>query len=106
MFYLVILGIGIKVGGEVIDIYFYYVIGMLYFISFVVLGVGGIYYVVLGLKKFDLKGFGYNWEDGNKMIIILGIYLVLLGFGVVLLVIKVIVLGGIYDLLVEKVWLV
>ncbi|MDE5070355.1 MAG: chlorophyll a/b binding light-harvesting protein, partial [Trichodesmium sp. St5_bin8] len=104
--HLATLGIGIKAGGEVIDTYPYYVIGMLHLISSAVLGAGGIYHAVLGPKKLDPKGFGYNWEDGNKMTTILGIHLVLLGLGAALLVIKATALGGIYDPLVEKVRLV
>ena len=104
--HLATLGIGIEAGGEVIDTYPYYVIGMLHLISSAVLGAGGIYHAVLGPKQLDPKGFGYNWEDGNKMTTILGIHLVLLGLGAGLLVIKATALGGIYDPLIEKVRLV
>lgn len=56
---MVILGLGVGVNGEIIDIYFYFVIGVVYLVSLVILGVGGIYYVVFGFEKFDEKGFGY-----------------------------------------------
>ena len=104
--HLATLGIGINASGQVIDTYPYYVIGMLHLISSAVLGAGGIYHAVLGPKKLDSKGFGYDWKDGNKMTTILGIHLVLLGLGAALLVIKAIALGGIYDPLIEKVRLV
>ena len=54
--HLATLGIGIKAGGEVIDTYPYYVIGMLHLISSAVLGAGGIYHAVLGPKQLDPKG--------------------------------------------------
>lgn len=66
------------------------------------LGVGGIFYVFKGLEKLEEKFFffGYRWDDLGKMIIILGIYFVLLGFGVLLFVVKVMVYGGLYDLVI------
>lgn len=42
--------------------------------------------------------FGYDWCDKNKMIIILGIYLILLGIGCFLFVVKVCFVGGVYDI--------
>lgn len=104
--HLATLGIGIEAGVQAIDTYPYYVIGMLHLISSAVLGAGGIYHAVLGPKQLNEKGFGYDWEDGNKMTTILGIHLVLLGVGASLLVIKATVLGGIYDPLIEQVRLV
>lgn len=98
--YLVILGWGVGFGGEVLDIFLYFVFGVFYLIFFVVLGFGGIYYVFLGLEIFEefFLFFGYVWKDRNKMIIILGIYLILLGIGVFFLVFKVFYFGGIYDI--------
>lgn len=65
-----------------------------------VLGFGGIYYVLIGLEILEefFLFFGYVWKDKNKMIIILGIYLILLGVGVFFLVFKVLYFGGIYDI--------
>lgn len=97
---LVCLGFGVGEGGMIVDIYFYFVVGVLYLISLVFLGVGGIFYFFKGLVKLEEKFFffGYSWDNLGKMIIILGIYLVLLGIGVFLFVVKVMVFGGLYDL--------
>lgn len=100
------LGIAIGEGGQVMDLYPYYLIGMLHLISSAVLGAGGIYHAVLGPEVLDEQGFGYNWKDGNKMTAILGIHLVLLGVGAMLLVLKATMWGGLYDPLTEQVRLV
>ncbi|MBF2002166.1 MAG: chlorophyll a/b binding light-harvesting protein [Synechococcales cyanobacterium M58_A2018_015] len=99
------LGIGVGAGGQVIDTYPYFAIGMVHLISSAVLGAGGIYHAALGPAKLDEKGFGYRWEDGNKMTTILGIHLVLLGMGALLLVLKAIT-SGLYDPAIENVRLV
>jgi photosystem II CP43 chlorophyll apoprotein len=91
------LGIGIGANGQIIDTQPYFAIAMVHLISSAVLGAGGIYHAVLGPEKLDEKGFGYNWEDGRKMTSILGIHLVLLGMGALLLVIKAVFVGGLYD---------
>lgn len=104
--HLATLGLGIGAGGQVIDTYPYYLVGMLHLISSAVLGAGGIYHAVLGPKVLDEKGFGYSWQDGKKMTTILGIHLVLLGVGALLLVLKATRWGGIYDPLVEQVRLI
>lgn len=104
--HLATLGFGISDGGQVIDTYPYYLIGMLHLISSAVLGAGGIYHAVLGPEVLDEKGFGYNWQDGKKMTTILGIHLVSLGIGALLLVLKATRWGGIYDPLIEQVRLV
>ncbi|OLP16989.1 light-harvesting protein [Leptolyngbya sp. 'hensonii'] len=104
--HLATLGLGIGAGGQVIDTYPYYLIGMLHLISSAVLGAGGIYHAVLGPEILDEKGFGYNWQDGKKMTTILGIHLVLLGVGALLLVLKATHWGGVYDPLMERVRLI
>ena len=91
------LGFGVGQTGQIVDTYPYYLIGMLHLISSAVLGAGGIYHAVLGAETLDEKGFGYKWDDGNKMTSILGIHLVLLGIGAALLVLKATRFGGLYD---------
>ena len=95
--HLATLGLGIGDGGQVVDLYPYYGVGMLHLISSAVLGAGGIYHAVLGPEKLDPKGFGYDWADGDKMTSILGAHLVMLGLGALALVLKATVWGGIYD---------
>jgi photosystem II CP43 chlorophyll apoprotein len=91
------LGFGAGADGQIISTYPYFAIGIVHLISSAILGAGGIYHAVLGPEKLDEKGFGYDWEDGNKMTSILGIHLVLLGLGALLLVVKATQFGGLYD---------
>ncbi|MBW4627229.1 MAG: chlorophyll a/b binding light-harvesting protein [Brasilonema octagenarum HA4186-MV1] len=101
--HLATLGLGVGAGGQIVDTYPYFVVGILHLISSAVLGAGGIYHAVLGPDKLDEKGFGYRWEDGNKMTTILGIHLVLLGLGALLLVAKAVLFGGLYDPVAQQV---
>ncbi|NJM56280.1 MAG: chlorophyll a/b binding light-harvesting protein, partial [Synechococcales cyanobacterium RU_4_20] len=100
--HLATLGIGIGEGGQIINPYPFFVIGMLHLISSAVLGAGGIFHSVRGsaiLPEGDsFSGyFSYRWEDERKMSSILGIHLVLLGIGAWLLVVKAMFLGGLFD---------
>ncbi len=104
--HLATLGLGIGAGGQILNTYPYYAIGMVHLISAAVLGAGGIYHAVLGPERLDEKGFGYRWNDGSKMTTILGIHLMLLGIGALLLVLKGAYFGGLYDPLVDQVRLV
>ncbi|MEL6398580.1 MAG: chlorophyll a/b binding light-harvesting protein [Cyanobacteria bacterium J06626_4] len=104
--HLAALGIGVGEGGLVVDTYPYYAIAMGHLISSAVLGAGGIYHAVLGPERLNSQGFGYDWQDGDKMTSILGIHLVMLGMGALLLVLKATQFGGIYDPLVDQVRLV
>lgn len=95
--HLATLGVGVGADGQIVDIYPYFVIGIIHLVSSAFLGAGGVYHAVLGPDKLDTKGFGYDWEDGEKMTTILGIHLVLLGVGALLLVAKATSFGGLYD---------
>jgi photosystem II CP43 chlorophyll apoprotein len=97
--HLATLGWGVGPGGEVIDTFPYFVIGVLHLISSAVLGLGGIYHAVRGPETLeDYSGFfGYDWKDKNKMTTILGFHLIILGIGALLLVIKAMFVGGVYD---------
>jgi photosystem II CP43 chlorophyll apoprotein len=100
------LGFGVGANGAIVDTYPYYLIGMLHLISSAVLGAGGIYHAVLGPAILNENGFGYRWEDGNKMTTILGIHLVVLGIGALLFVLKATRFGGLYDPVAEQVHLI
>ena len=102
------LGIGVGAGGEIVDTYPYFAIGVIHLISSAVLGAGGIFHSVFGPAKLESKFdfFGYRWNDINKMTDILGIHLVLLGVGAFLLVAKAMYFGGLYDPAVEDVRLI
>jgi photosystem II CP43 chlorophyll apoprotein len=104
--HLATLGLGGGANGQIISPDVYFEIGILHLISSAVLGAGGIYHAVLGPEKLDEKGFGYQWDDGRKMTSILGIHLVLLGVGALLLVLKAVFVGGLYDPIVENVRLI
>ncbi len=97
--HLATLGWGVGPGGEVIDTFPYFVVGVLHLISSAVLGLGGIYHAVRGPETLeDYSGFfGYDWKDKNKMTTILGFHLIILGLGALLLVIKAMFVGGVYD---------
>ncbi len=93
------LGWGVGPGGEVIDVFPYFVIGVLHLISSAVLGLGGIYHAVRGPEVLEEYSsfFGYDWKDKNQMTNILGYHLIILGLGAFLLVFKAMSLGGVYD---------
>jgi photosystem II CP43 chlorophyll apoprotein len=100
--HLATLGIGVGAGGTVIDIYPYFLIGIIHLISSAVLGAGGLYHSLIGRdilpNDSTLSGFfGYDWKDKRKMTTILGIHLVLLGIGAWLLVAKAMFWGGLFD---------
>ena len=92
-------GWGVGPGGEVIDTYPYFVVGVLHLISSAVLGLGGIYHAVRGPETLEEYSgfFGYDWKDKNKMTTILGFHLIVLGLGALLLVAKALSFGGLYD---------
>ncbi|MFB8791517.1 MAG: photosystem II reaction center protein CP43 [Potamolinea sp.] len=97
--HLATLGWGVGAGGEVIDTFPYFVVGVLHLISSAVLGLGGIYHAVRGPETLEEYSsfFGYDWKDKNKMTTILGFHLIMLGLGALLLVIKAMFVGGVYD---------
>lgn len=97
--HLATLGWGVGPGGEVIDTFPYFVVGVLHLISSAVLGVGGIYHAIRGPETLEEYSgfFGYDWKDKNKMTTILGFHLIVLGIGALLLVIKAMFVGGVYD---------
>jgi len=97
--HLATLGWGVGPGGEVVNTFPYFVVGVLHLISSAVLGLGGIYHAVRGPETLEEYSsfFGYDWKDKNKMTTIIGIHLTLLGGGAFLLVLKAMFFGGVYD---------
>ncbi|KOR37856.1 Photosystem II reaction center protein [Planktothricoides sp. SR001] len=93
------LGFGVGPGGEVIDTFPYFVVGVLHLISSAVLGFGGIYHAIRGPETLEEYSsfFGYDWKDKNQMTNIIGYHLILLGCGALLLVFKAMFFGGVYD---------
>ncbi len=97
--HLATLGWGVGPGGEVVDTFPYFVVGVLHLISSAVLGLGGIYHALRGPDTLEeyYDFFGYDWRDKDKMTSIIGFHLIILGCGALLLVIKAVALGGVYD---------
>ncbi|MEA5551530.1 photosystem II reaction center protein CP43 [Anabaena cylindrica UHCC 0172] len=97
--HLATLGWGVGAGGEVLDTFPYFVVGVLHLISSAVLGFGGIYHAVRGPETLEEYSafFGYDWKDKNKMTNIIGFHLIILGCGALLLVLKAMFFGGVYD---------
>jgi photosystem II CP43 chlorophyll apoprotein len=102
------LGLGVGEGGQIVDTYPYFVVGVIHLISSAFLGAGGLFHTFVGPKQLETKfpSFGYRWDDANKMTTILGIHLMLLGIGAFLLVAKAMAFGGIYDPLTKSVRLI
>ncbi len=92
-------GWGMGPGGEVVDTFPFFVVGVLHLISSAVLGLGGIYHAIRGPEILENYStfFGYDWKDKNQMTNILGYHLILLGLGAFLLVFKAMFFGGLYD---------
>ncbi|MEM8638979.1 MAG: photosystem II reaction center protein CP43 [Cyanobacteria bacterium P01_G01_bin.54] len=97
--HLATLGLGVGAGGEVVDTFPYFVVGVLHLISSAVLGLGGIYHAIRGPETLEEYSdfFGYDWADKNQMTNIIGYHLILLGVGALLLVFKAMFFGGVYD---------
>nr|WP_318698277.1 MULTISPECIES: photosystem II reaction center protein CP43 [unclassified Roseofilum] len=97
--HLATLGWGVGPGGEIVDTFPYFVVGVLHLISSAVLGLGGIYHAVRGPETLEdySSFFGYEWRDKNQMTNIIGYHLILLGIGALLLVFKAMFFGGVYD---------
>ena len=81
--HLATLGWGVGPGGDINDIYPYFVVGVLHLISSAVLGFGGIYHSLAGPEKLeeDFPFFSTDWRDKNQMTNILGYHLIVLGVG-------------------------
>jgi photosystem II CP43 chlorophyll apoprotein len=97
--HLATLGWGVGPGGEIINTYPYFVVGVVHLISSAVLGIGGIYHSLIGPDTLEesFPFFGYDWRDKNNITTLLVIQLCLLGIGSYLLVLKATVFGGLYD---------
>jgi photosystem II CP43 chlorophyll apoprotein len=95
------LGFSVGPGGEITDVYSFFVIGVLHLICSAVLGLGGIYHAIFGPERLEETTyaalFGYQWQDRFRMTAILGAHLATLGAAALLLLLKATFLGGLYD---------
>ncbi|MEM9980266.1 MAG: photosystem II reaction center protein CP43 [Cyanobacteria bacterium P01_D01_bin.2] len=97
--HLATLGWGVGPGGEIVDTFPYFIVGVLHLISSAVLGLGGVYHAVRGPETLEEYSsfFQQDWKDKNQMTNIIGYHLILLGCGALLLVFKATLFGGVYD---------
>jgi len=99
--HLATLAFSVGPGGEITDVYSYFVIGVLHLISSGILGLGGIYHAIFGPERLEETTygfiFGYQWQDRFRITTILGAHLGTLGSAALLLFVKAVYLGGLYD---------
>jgi photosystem II CP43 chlorophyll apoprotein len=88
-------------GGEITDIYSYFIISILHLISSGALALGGVYHAIFGPERLEETYygniFGYQWQDRFRITAILGAHLITLGFSSLLLQTKSTYFGGLYD---------
>ena len=99
--HLAALAFGVGPGGQVVDIYSFFIVGVLHLLSSAVLGLGGVYHSIFGSERLeDTRAgvvFGYQWQDRFRITGILGAHLGSLAIASVLLLVKAVYVGGLYD---------
>jgi len=92
-------GYGIGPGGEVTDVWPFFIAGVIHLVASGVLGFGGVFHSLAGPEKLEeaFPFFSTDWRDKNQMTNILGFHLVVLGIGSLLFSINWMYLGGAYD---------
>jgi photosystem II CP43 chlorophyll apoprotein len=99
--HLTTLALGVGPGGQVTDVYSFFVVGVLHILSSGVLGLGGLYHSIFGPERLeDTRAgaiFGYQWQDRFRITGILGAHLGSLALASVLVLVKAVYAGGLYD---------
>ena len=99
--HLTTLAFSVGPGGQVVDVYSFFVVGVLHLVSSAVLALGGIYHAVFGPEKLEDTSlgsvFGYQWQDRFRVTVVLGVHLGALSVGSVLLFVRSVYAGGLYD---------
>jgi photosystem II CP43 chlorophyll apoprotein len=95
------LSFSVGAGGEITEIYSYFVLGVFHIISAGILSFGGVYHAIFGPERLEETTygfvFGYQWQDRFRITAILGAHLVTLGSAAFLLFGKAVYSGGLYD---------
>ena len=95
------LSFGVGPGGEIYSTYPFFIIGVLHIIVSGILGLGGIYHFIFGPKRLEETSLGtpfaFSWQDRDKVSTVLGAHLIILSLGSILLYIKGVYFGGLYD---------
>jgi photosystem II CP43 chlorophyll apoprotein len=99
--HLATLALCIGPGGEITDIYSYFVSSALHLICSGIVGLGGIYHAIFGPERLEettyANPFSYQWQDRFRITAILGAHNGTLGSAALLLTLKGVYLGGLYD---------
>lgn len=104
-------GWGIGSGGEIVNSFTIFSIGVIHIVAAAVLGAGAFFHRTRLKSSLDLESgraakFHFAWDDAPKLGLILGHHLIILGLGALLFVAKATIFGGLYDANLEEVRLV
>ena len=99
--HLITLGFGVGPGGEILNVYSFFVVSVVYFLSSGILGLGGIFHAIVGPEKLEdtIYGFLFKlfWADRFRISAILGAHLSFIGLASLILYLKSISESGLFD---------